>query len=613
MGTGSGRRTARRFGWLAMLVLTACGVSSQVIPPFVEGVIGTGGGTVQTQTVRLELPPGALLQDTVVRILPQPTPLPIDPLAGPIAYMPGLMCIGPIGQGLAVQARVRVCYDPLAIPAGSTENDLVLLEWDDFAGLMRVSQTAIQDFLTHCFTDNVYFTLGHIGVGVRTGPPFAFVFPGGPPAPPILAPVTGQGGFQPPQLHLADTAGAVVPQALPSSVNAELPIPSRAGDRVMYTLFDSPTESTFLASADVSGGGQRSLLGPNDQFLWGDRFIGWLEDDTALFVETSRFDGEQFSDVLRIVGGGGAPAPADLVVLPPGFFLTDLRISPDGSLILVRLTDTFSKGSFELLQTYDAVTGELVGTDLPGLPFTFSSPMPRWLPDSSGLYWVDPELNEVDCVDADGMNPLTLFELPMVVQFDTIIDFVLSPTTWTGGTPSTAKCAYVRRSFGEVVVGAGLQVGPHDLLTISSLDGTGLVETDLGGTVVVNELVYHPNGAVVFGDFSPSLQDVGLDAQAVIPGFGETVQMFHGTTAALLRTVVSSLADFDVDRVDGRVLVWIQGQLQDPLLTEPGLYVLPSDVSTATSVPLGSLLPIGPARFLHTWRRCPGSESSGVR
>jgi len=609
---GNGRRSARRLGWLAMLVLTACGVSSQVIPPFVEGVIGTGGGTVQTQTIRLELPAGALLQDTVVRILPQPTPLPIDPLAGPIAYMPGLMCIGPVGQNLAVQSRVRVCYDVLAMPAGVTENDLVLLEWDDGAGFMRVSLTAIQDFLTHCFTDNVYFELGHIGVGYRTGPPFAFVFPGGPPAPPILAPVTGQGGFQPPQLHLADTLGAVLPQALPNSFNPELPIPSRAGDRVMYTLFDNPSESSFLASADVSGGGQRSLLGPDDSFLWGDRFIGWLEDDTALFVETSRFDGEQFSDVLRIVGGGGAPAPMDLAVLPGGFFLTDLRISPDGGKILVRLTDTFSKGSFELLQTYDAVTGELIGTDLPGIPFTFSSPMPRWLPDSSGLYWLDEELNEIQCVDADGMNLLTLFEPPPAVEFDSLIDFVLSPTTWTGGTPSTTKCACVRRNFGQIVA-AGVITGPHDFLTISSLDGTGLVETDLETTVSVNELVYHPNGAVVFADFGGNLLDRGVQTEAVSPGFGQTVQMFHGSSAALLRTIVTTLADVDVDRIDGKVLVWIQAALQDPVLVDAGLYVLPPDVSTATLVPLGSLAPTGPARFLHTWRRCPGSDSSGVR
>jgi hypothetical protein len=106
--------------------------------------------------------------------------------------------------------------------------------------------------------------------------------------------------------------------------------------------------------------------------------------------------------------------------------------------------------------------------------------MPRWLPDSSGLYWLDEELNEIQCVDADGMNLLTLFEPPPAVEFDSLIDFVLSPTTWTGGTPSTTKCAYVRRNFGQIVA-AGVITGP-DFLTISSLDGTGLVETDLETT-----------------------------------------------------------------------------------------------------------------------------------
>ncbi len=613
MGMVNGRRPALRILLLATLVLTACGVGSQVIPPYVEGVIGTGGGTVQTLTVRLVLPAGALTQDTVVRVLPQPTPLPIDPLAGPVDYLPGIMCIGPIGQVLGVPASVRFCYDPLTIPAGASEADLVLLEWDAVAGFMRISATAVQNLLTHCFSDDVYGALGHIGVGIRRGPPFAFVFPGGAPPPQVLGAVTGQGGVAAgPELHLADTEGAVPPSPLPNSVDAELPIPSRAGDRVMYTLFDNPSESSFLASADVTGGGQRSLLGPDDSFSWGDRFIGWLESDTALFVETSRFDGEGFSDVLRVVGGSGVPVPADLAVLPPGFVLTDLRISPDGSLVLVRLTDTFSKGSFELLQTYDAVTGALVGDDLPGLPFGFSSPMPRWLPDSSGLYWLDPEMNEIQCVDADGMNLLTLFTLPAPLASDTLLDFVLSPTAW-GGSPATVRCAYVRRNFGQVV-GAGLVNGPIDLLTVSNLDGTGRSETPLSETVFVNELVYHPNGALVFGDFTSSLvRGVRLGGQAVSPGTGETVQMFDGGNAGLLRTVTTSLADVDVDRLSGKVLVWIQAGFQDPVLDTPGIYVLPPDVSTFGMVPLGGIVPIGPPRFLHTWRRCPGSESSSVR
>jgi|GEM_PF-2301870 len=612
MGMVNGRRPAFRIGLLAMLLLTACGVGSQVIPPYVEGVVGTGGGTVQTQLIRLDLPPGALTQDTVVRILPQPTPLPIDPLAGPISYMPGLMCIGPVGQNLVVQAQVRVCYDPLAIPAGSTEADLVLLEWDDLFGLMRVSGTAVHDLVGNCFTDSVYFALGHIGIGVRTGPPYSFVFPGGPLAP-AVAPVVPQGGVLAPQLYLASAEGAVVPVPLPNSINSQLHIPSRAGDRVMYAIYDNPTESSFLESADVMGGGQRNLVAPDDYFSSSDRFLGWLEDDIALFVETSRFDGKYFFDVLRVVGGSGTPAPADLAEMPIATYLSDLRISPDGSLILVRLVDTFSKGYSEFLSVYDAVTGEVVGEGIPGLPFGSSSPMPRWLPDSSGIYWLDQEVNEIRCVDADGANEVTLFTLPAPVASDALLDFVLSPTTWDGGTPATVRCAYVRRNFGQVVA-TGLQTGPVDLLTVSNLDGTGLYETALSSNVFVNELVYHPNGNLVFGDFSPPfVRDGGIDEEAVEPGPGQTVQVFHAATAGLLRSFVTSLADLDVDRVDGRVLLWIQGAIQDPVLAEAGLYAFSADVATVTLVDLGSLVPVGPPRFLHTWRRCPGTDSSSVR
>jgi len=612
MGLVNGRRTATRVGLLAMLVLTACGVGSQVIPSYVEGVIGTGGGTVQTQYIKLDLPAGALAQDTVVRILPQPTPLPIDPLAGPITYMPGLMCIGPVGQGLAIQAQVRVCYDPLAIPAGSTEADLVLLEWDDLFGLMRVSGTAVHDPVGNCFTDSVYFELGHIGIGVRTGPPYSFVFPGGP-AVPVLAPVVSQGGGVPPELHLASAEGAVAPVAMPNSADAQLHIPSRAGDRVMYTLFDNPTESTFLESADVVGGGQRNLVAPDDSFVASDRFVGWLENDLALFVESSRFDGKYFFDVLRVVGGDGDPAPADLVEMPIATYISDLRISPDGSLILVRLVDTFSKGFIEFLSVYDAVTGEPVGEDIPGISYGSSSPMPRWLPDSTGIYWVEPKGNFVQCVDADGTNLLVLFTMPAPIVGDALIDFVLSPTTWTGGTPATVRCAFVRRSFGQIV-STGMVPVDTDLLTVSNLDGTGLSEAALDGFVFVNELVYHPNGNLVFGDFSSLLRGGnGIDEQAVQPGPGQTVGIFHAGTAAVLRSFFTSLADLDVDRVDGRVLLWIQGALQDPVLTEAGLYAFPADVSTSTLVDLGAVVPVGPPRFLHSWRRCPGTESSSVR
>jgi hypothetical protein len=111
---------------------------------------------------------------------------------------------------------------------------------------------------------------------------------------------------------------------------------------------------------------------------------------------------------------------------------------------------------------------------------------------------------------------------------------------------------------------------------------------------------------VVFADFGGNLLD-RAQTEAVSPA-GQTVQMFHGSSAALLRTIVTTLADVDVDRIDGKVLVWIQAALQDPVLVDAGLYVLPPDVSTATLVPLGSLEPIGPPASSRG-RRCPGATA----
>src|SRR5258708_795608 len=97
-------RSAIFVGLAALLasVFASCGGSSVVVPPFFEGAIGPEGGHAAAQNASLDVPPGAFTELIAVAILPQPTPLPIDPDAGQVDYMPGLMCIGPIGQKLLV-------------------------------------------------------------------------------------------------------------------------------------------------------------------------------------------------------------------------------------------------------------------------------------------------------------------------------------------------------------------------------------------------------------------------------------------------------------------------------------------------------------------------------
>ncbi len=71
------------------LVLAACGTYSSTPTPSSGGSIGPAGGTVAAGPVTLVVAPGALLADLSVVILPQPDPLPIDPAAGPVEYLPG--------------------------------------------------------------------------------------------------------------------------------------------------------------------------------------------------------------------------------------------------------------------------------------------------------------------------------------------------------------------------------------------------------------------------------------------------------------------------------------------------------------------------------------------
>src|SRR5262245_35534784 len=170
-------RVATALGGLALLAGLGCGGTTGVeIPPFNELVIGPGGGNAAAGTVELNIPPGGLSEPKAIAILPEPGPLPTDPLGPSVTWMPGIMCIGPIGEPLIVDGRVRICYDPAALPKGATVKDLVLLEWDDVAGFMRVQlgPDIEHDESGHCFTDHLYDVLGHIGVGVLAGPAFDF-------------------------------------------------------------------------------------------------------------------------------------------------------------------------------------------------------------------------------------------------------------------------------------------------------------------------------------------------------------------------------------------------------------------------------------------------------
>jgi hypothetical protein len=232
----------------AFLVLAACGVGSTTTPVYVEGVIGPGGGTLETENLRLVIPPGAFDEEKVCAIVPGPDDLPIDPAEGEIDLLPGCMCLGPRGDTLAVPGNMRFCYDPSDIPSKVSEDDLVLLEFDETLGYLVVTP-ANHDTTTHCFEDVAYDQLGYVVVGARIGDPpppppdFDFTLFGSTFSP-LVAP---QGLPQNTGLILCDTDPlGLPPQVLAGTGNAFDYLGSFDGSRLLYTVPDFQQESTSL-------------------------------------------------------------------------------------------------------------------------------------------------------------------------------------------------------------------------------------------------------------------------------------------------------------------------------------------------------------------------------
>jgi hypothetical protein len=597
----------------AGLLLGACGgTSGIVVPPFQQGVIGTGGGHMAAGTVDLTIPPGAFDQNRSIAILPEPNPLPIDPSAGPMTYLPGIMCIGPLGVPLLVDGRMRFCYQESAIPAGSTENDLVLLEWDEAAQFMRVKDRftpgVTQDFLTHCFTDDAYDELGHVGVAVRQGPAFDLVVSAGPP-------LQTDGTDSPFGLLLADLDGTNAGAVLPNTQNATGVIPSRDGRRLLYRNEIPQLETADLRVSDVATGAQRILaqnFDNSDRLQLFDPAYGWIADTDVAGWLTEFDDGKSpFFDTIWTGGGSGVPEGEPLYSGPDDAFLRDLRTSPDGSMILVRWTPVF-EGS-DRLDVVDAQTGDVIGFDLPLALPNQDSVTPRWLPDSSGLYGIEDDGAFVERVDPDGAGLATLYTPPAPIPpiGSVLLDFVVAPS-FTAGTASSTRCAYVRVDF--IVSALGKTPQFQELFTVDVLGGGQLLENVIGNPAPVTEMAYQPDGQRVWVQFGGIGRDGGGNTEVALPpifGFGAVVA-FSAADASDIRLLPFPISQIDLDRSTQRVIVWQSSFTEDPAFPEPGLYVLSPDLQTQTPLVLEGFQVRGPARFLRSWRMTPGDGIQGT-
>ena len=605
IGTGA----ARGVVLLTLSLLAACGTGGSHVDPIFQGVVGPDGGTVEVTNVRLVLFPGSLTADVAVRILPQPDPLPLDPQDGPIDELPGLMCIGPVGQDLVVPAKVRYCYDPSVLPVGADETDLVLLVWDDANGFLHVSQTAVQDLVTHCFEDTVYVELGHIGIGLRTGPVLDFLVQATDPN------LQSQGVVQIPlsdSLVLASSDGGATLLPLPNTQYATLYIPSPDGQRVKFRVSDPEIDGQLLRTVDTATG---DVLWESDSSLSlqpYDPLFGWFPDTDHSFYAHAEFEVETGWDVFADVTLGGAEHQ-HLRDGPFDASLVDVRVSPDGSRTLLRWNHYFE--GFDSVDVIASSTGAIVGSDLPVLPAGSISPTPRWLPDSSGLYYPDPTVDGVvRRIDADGTDAGVLYSVPG----GSVLEFVLAPDASLASL-SAARCAYVRANFVLQLIPAAVtpqgEVAQTTLFGRDVLAGGARVEQDLGFVYAVNELAYHPGGHAVLAELSVESRIGGGQLGLINPPPAPTfVAIFDAADASTLRTVNVNLGALDVSRQHGAILVWIQTDTQDAQFPTAGIWRLAPDGSGGTLVDLPDWMAIGPPRFLASWRTaCAEAYSSWVR
>lgn len=595
---------------LAMMILglAACGSGGKTVPPFIQGqVIGPGGGTLEVETVKLVVPPGAFDDDVIVAMLPQLDPLPIDPAAGQVEYLPGIICIGPLGHPLLVDGHVRMCYRVEDIPKGSTEADLVLLEWDELAGLMRLSPTAVQDLIDHCFDDELYGFLGHIAVGVRAGraAAFDFVFTG------IQ---TGQQQHSqleivpiPQGLVLADSTLGLTALPMAGTEGAGRYIGSRDGSRILYTVPNFATEGTALRTVDVGLTGpftNREVL-PEGTFTSSDGLYGWLGNQDRVFHERQPVTPAGAPLPTRFFSaknGDGTGGIDDLEGRAGSTFIEDVRVSPDRSKAIVRWIE-FTRGTETHVDTVDLTTGLPIALDLPTNTDSFD-PTPRWLPDSTGIYFVEDDGVTVTRLGPDGTGAQTLYTLP-VAGF--LLDFVVAPPF-----AAPQRCAYVRRDPQFLNLGLG---GGPDFYETDQLAGGDHTTFGLAGFFSVVEMV-----PLFSDDFQTSLVFLQITSEsfdvfpgAVIPGNPEGHTLVFSVDGAFWTEIPVPLSNIDLSRSvdrEGHMLVWVQqGDDSFPDFVNPGVYHLDPFAGNVEDVTPAGWLVTQPPRWLESWRFTPGFDS----
>jgi hypothetical protein len=200
---------------------------------------------------------------------------------------------------------------------------------------------------------------------------------------------------------------------------------------------------------------------------------------------------------------------------------------------------------------------------------------------------------------------------PTPPQSTFLLDFVVAPS-FTAGTASSTRCAYVRVDF--TVVATGTDTAPPEFFTVDVLGGGQVLENAIGTLALVSEMAYQPDGARVWVQFGSIGRDGGGGEVALpvpFPTFDATVA-FSAADATDVRFLPFPISSIDVDRGTQRVIVHQSSFTEDPDFPVPGLYLLTEDLQDETALSFEGFQVRAPARFLRSWRQTPGDSEPGT-
>lgn len=620
----SGRLLSLLPALVLALVLGSCGVGGEDFTPGFEfASVGAAGGEVMAGDVYLEIPAGALMQDTAVAILPQRDPLTIQANDGcNYTFLDSIWCCGPIGLDLMVPGLVRLGYNESIVPAGFTEDDLVLLLWNDALQVLEPAPNAVHNTAANYFEVTAYGELGHLAIGVRDCTPINnnFIFSAVPQINAVVEPGEEQGDPLP-TVFVANIDDAEdEADAVPSNDFPSWFIPSPDGSRLLFPALDFQTELTLIYSVALAGGAPVLVAGQNEPIIETDPLIGWLESIqnqiylVEFLIRVGTAGGEQVQGQIvlpsvnqsllsRIAGDGSESitTPIHGIATTDGGRLVDLRQSPNGqTLMMIWERGGFTEVPFERgMDVITTATGAVLSTGL--VPVGNAQTSPRFTPDGQSILVVGAEKQEVRAWSLDASQDALRFDLAALDgQYDAIEDVV--PLN-----DGTHLVVLVRRE-GEV--------SSDSLLLVQAGDpGTVLASYDLGASRSYEEIYLHPEGDVLYLE-SPrqGVGVVGVNPAAVanerftpypdLPVSSLSYVDINARNGALLLTTPSFSIGNDTIDLAARSTQSVEG---------PGVCITDRFGNNLRVLDVTANVDVRQSRWVFTVRRAPGMQDARIR